>query len=570
MCGIVGVVQYKSEVPREIRHKALKILFSDTMLKTQARGEDATGLYQVNAMRPGEDYGDWAMAKKGVKVSEWLFQKDAKTEDPVVYSDFMDAWLTHDQELSALVGHCRKATVGSRGRDNDDNHPFAIQVDERNALLGIHNGTLDNHETIFQKLPKMLKRQGQVDSESIFHMLFHLSEQGTKPFDGEMLQLLGKRLDGSFACIVVNTKFPNLVATFRESRPLEYFMISPLNIVLMASVKGYVEAAIEKYDFIRGMLDPELPELLYDDRTLPDKDYRIFDTSLEFPAGKPIFADFDKISEQGDIRKFNESIDSEWKAESSSTETGTSTSTSHSGYSGGSTRAGSQSNTFAAKTTKGQADNKTANRQLADSAGRKKEEGDEITTVEVEIGGDEEAKKGLVRAKSLGICTHYTTESEVASSLGMTNAELQKLSVVGVANLVAQAHFNLGYAGCTFDSGAKVEEVLKKGVGQNKKLEKAETKKQRAQNHVWEQKQLITIMLSLERGGYPLTAQNVGCALTAFKELDEERRKDILKAAQDIFGDKNVQKVAGKLTEAYKKASEKNRRRKEKDSTAAE
>ena len=44
MCGIVGIIQYKSAVPREIRHRALKILFSETMLKTEIRGKDATGI----------------------------------------------------------------------------------------------------------------------------------------------------------------------------------------------------------------------------------------------------------------------------------------------------------------------------------------------------------------------------------------------------------------------------------------------------------------------------------------------------------------------------------------------
>ena len=557
MCGIVGVAQYKSGVPREIRQKALKILFSDVMLKTETRGEDATGVYQVH-----ED-GDWAMSKKGVKVSEWLFQDAGSTEDPVVYSDFMDSWSQHPIEMTSLVGHCRKATIGSKGRDNDDNHPFAVQLDKKNAILGVHNGTLNNHEVIFNKLPKMLKRQGKVDSESIFHLLFHLSEQGTKPINGEMLKTLGRRLEGSFACVVVNTRFPHIMATFREGRPLEYFMISPLNIVVMASMKSFVESAIEKYDFIRKMLDPELPPLLYDDRTLSDKDYRIFDTSRKFPEGKPTFNDLDAISEKGELRKFNDTLDSSWKAPTSSS----STTGGAYHYSGGTSKAGGSSSAIAAKTSKSTVDDKKASTH---KQGPKKGEDDLITTVEVEIGGDEDAKKSFERVRSLGVCTNYATMAEVASSLNTTVVELNKLGPVEVINLAVQAHFNLGYAASKFDSKSQTADVLKKGAAQNKKLEKAESKQQRAQNHVWELKQVITIMLALAEGKYPITMQNIDISMGAFKELSEDRRKDVLKMAGEILGDRNVQKVVQDLYAAYRRAADKKQRRSERTSTANE
>ncbi len=107
MCGIVGVIQYESEVPRALRHKALRIIFSELMLKTEPRGRDATGLYQVMAS------GDWLMTKKAQKVTDWLFQsrEESKCEDPIVYTDIMDSWMEHPQELSTVIGHCRAKTV---------------------------------------------------------------------------------------------------------------------------------------------------------------------------------------------------------------------------------------------------------------------------------------------------------------------------------------------------------------------------------------------------------------------------------------------------------------------------
>jgi len=570
MCGIVGVLQYESKVPREIRQKALKILFSEAMLKTEVRGEDATGIYQVHQMRDGEDYGDWAMTKKGIKASEWLFQDGATSEDPVVYSDFMDSWLEHPKELTALVGHCRKATVGSKGRDNDDNHPFAIQLDERNAILGIHNGTLNNHELIFKNLPGLLKRQGQVDSEAIFHLMYHLSEHGTKPWDAEMMKTLGKRLDGAAACIVVNTRFPHLVATWRVARPMEYFLIAPLNIVIICSEKKFVDSALEKYEFIRRMLDPQLPKLEKYDTSLTEKDFRIFDTSKPWPAGSPGFKDMNEISERGDMKPYNVPLEAGWFTPSTTTTpaTGTGTGTTYGttgGYSGakatGATSSALALSAGAAKTTKYHGTGAAKATPATDD----KKDDDEVSIVEVEIGSQEEAERATEKAKSLGICTHYDSEQEVAKTIGLSPLELDKLPKLDLANALAKAHFNFGYAVSRFDTKTEVEKTRKKGRELTKRLEKAEEKKKRSGNRIWELKQLITLMLALNDSNYSISEQNIGVSLSAFADLGEERRKDIMAQAKDILGDKHVMKVVGQLRTRYKEAKQRKQKRREKE-----
>jgi hypothetical protein len=550
MCGIVGVLQYKTKVPRHVRQRALRILFSETMLKTEVRGEDATGIYQVH-----ED-GDWAMTKKGVKASQWMFLDSKESEDPVVYSDFMDGWAQHPHDLTALVGHCRKATVGSKGKDNEDNHPFAVQLDQDNAILGIHNGTLDNHEIIFKKLPPMLKRQGKVDSEAIFHLMFYLSEHGTKPWDGEIMKNLGKRLEGAYACIVVNSRFPNKVATFRDGRPMEFFLIAPLNIVLICSEKKFADAALEKYEFIRRLLDPELPALQVYDTALVEKDYRIFDTALEFPEGKPTFQDLNRISERGDIRTFNGGLEEGWKVEKTTTTTYPPTTPTT--YKVGTQYSGA-AGAAAAKTSKADDKVKALPAKIED-----KKDDDAIVTVEVEIGSEEEAKKGYEKAKSLGLSVHYDSENEVAKTLGLTQTELDKLTKVELANLLSATHFNFGYAVSRFDYKAEIEDVRKKGRDQNKRLEKSEEKKRRAENHVWELKQLISIMLALMDSKFSVTEQNIGISLTAFAKLSDQRKKDIMKMAKDILSDKGVRQVVSQLRSRYKEAAERKTRRKEK------
>ena len=548
MCGIVGVIQYKSEVPREIRHRALRILFSETMLKTESRGKDATGIYQVHAN------GDWMMTKKGQKVTEWLHVKrDEKLEDPIIYSEIMDAWIEHPMELKAVVGHCRAATVGSKGKDNNDNHPFAIQLDERDAILGIHNGTLNNHEIIFERLPDVLVRHGKVDSEAIFHFMYHLTEKGTKPIDPDMLKYMGKRLEGAYAVIMMNSRFPDQIVTFRKDRPMEYFLISPLNIVIIASEKRFVESAIEKYNFMRE-LAPEyadLPALRQYDRMLVDKDYRIFDASSEWPQGNIIHSDLDRISEQGIMATLE--FEDDWKGPEKTTYSG------YGSYQGSIYNASStgSSKSTASSSTKdsGVKTTKKANPSSV-TATEKSEDNDTGVIVEVEIGSEKEAQQGFNQTKALGIMVNYESPKEVATSLGITEDKLEDMSGVEIANKLSNLHFSIGYAAARLQSKNEIEDIRKKGQAQTAKMERLADKQKKAQNHIWEFRQLITIMLALHHGRYRMSPENVAITLSAFPDLNKQRRQDIEKLAKSLFEGKETNKLIQKLLSHFRQSDE--------------
>lgn len=572
MCGIVGVIQYESKVPRNVRHRALKILFSETLLKTEVRGKDATGLYQVH-----ED-GDWLMTKKGQKVTDWVYaQRTEKCEDPIIYPEIMDAWIEHPRELTALVGHCRAATVGSKGKDNNDNHPFAVQLDAQNVILGIHNGTLTNHETIFDRLPKVLTRHGNVDSEAIFHFVYHLTERGTKPVTGDMLKYLGQRLDGAYAVIMVNTRFPHQVVTFRRERPVEYFLISPLNIVMIASDKKFVDSALEKYNFIRNMgLDSELPELHHYDQMLPDRDYRIFDATAAWPADRPRFDDINKISEKGEMAGFNSPVLAEWrgpvKTSTSSTSWNKGASQSSTGGAANSTTGGSNkpgATTGGASTTTPASSGVRTTKKSEPStsipakAGGSDEDEDAGVMVEVEIGGEADAKRGLEAAEAWGLVNHYESAKEVAKAVGIDVEELKSISGLDLANKLAQLHAAQGYAVARLATKSEVTEIRQKAARQTKKMERLASKQGKAEQHIWEHRQVIIILLALAAGRYQLNTRNVGIALAAFPKLPQERRNSILNAAKKTIESKEVQGLIDNLVErlraAERRVSQKNK-----------
>jgi glucosamine 6-phosphate synthetase-like amidotransferase/phosphosugar isomerase protein len=543
MCGIVGAIQYKSDVSREQRQRALRILFSETMVKTEPRGKDATGLYQVHSD------GDWLMTKKGQRVSDWILSSrgDAKNEDAIIYSEIMDTWIEHPMELKAVVGHCRAATVGSRGKDNNDNHPFAVQLDEKNAILGIHNGTLNNHEKIFEKLPDFLPRHGSVDSESLFHFLYHLTEKGTKPVDGDMLKYMGERVEGAAAVIMVNTRFPDQVVTFRKDRPMEYYMIAPLNILLIASEKPFVESAFEKYNFLRNFIPEyaDLPKLDTGHRTLADKDFRIFNAGEEWPSGHPIHGDFDKISDgSGVMWKVSAPIEKDWAGPSKTTTT--------TGYTKPAT-------TTPVKTTK-KAETKVVTATAQKGADDDRGQLVDAQVVEVEIAPTEGIKKAMEHVAALGLVVNYDTTKELATSIGMKESDLKDMSGVVLANKLAALHFGIGHGSAMLHAKSEIAEVRRKAAAKDSKMEKMAEKQKSAESHIWEYRQLVTIVCALHKGRYKMNAHNVGIALSAFEQLDSKRSADILGAAKYLMENADTQKLIDQLVEGFRQADPRNKK----------
>lgn len=540
MCGIVGVVQYDSKVSKEIRQKALRILFTDAMLRTQSRGRDATGVYQVM------ENGDWMMAKKAEKASDWLTKERSDDTDPQVYQDFTDTWGSYPHDLSTLVGHCRAKTVG--GTDNENNHPFAIQVDESNAILGVHNGTLENHEIIFDRLPKVLERQGSVDSEALFHYLFYATGNGTQEMTPDIIKSLGERVEGAYAVVMANSRFPHQVSVFRQTRTMHMFMISPLNIVMMASESKFIKEALEQYDFIRQFAMPELPKLDTEDRMLSERDYRIFDSRKTWPKILN-YQSFDTISEGGEFKKNNAPILAEWRKETPVSSVNKSTQP--------------------PKITK-YAQNTGGKSNLPNKVTAKKEEEDEeTTTIEVEIldkdgkpldiTGDEarEIEGAWKDAKSIGLTVSYESDRELAHHLGVNEIDLSNMGQLHLASELSKVHFPLYYALGRTDTAEEIKSVRRGARGTHARIERAEEKKRLAEGKIWEFKTLVQILAVLHGRYYKLCASNVKLVLNEYTTLSQSRKADVLRTAEQVLGSPDTLKIIEDLTPFFESAEAK-------------
>jgi hypothetical protein len=479
--------------------------------------------------------GDWMMAKKAEKVSDWLFRKRSDDTDPQIYQDFADTWGTYPHELRTLVGHCRSKTVGNT--DNENNHPFAIQVDEKNAILGVHNGTLDNHETVFERLPGLLERQGTVDSEAIFHYLFYATEHGTQEMNPQIIESLGERIEGAYAVVMANSRFPYQMTAFRQTRPLHIHLISPLNIVLLASDSKYTREALDQYKFIRQTLMPELPELETDDRMLAERDFRIFDTRKEFPSSLT-YQSINDISEYGEFRKVAAPILPEWKKEASTTSS-----------SKGSGK--NEKTTHTAKISKPATGKKLTAKQSGAN--------DETTVVEVEVldkdgkpldMSDEERReneKAWRDASSIGLTVSYESDRELAKHLGVNEIDLSTMGKLHLASELSKLHFALYYALGRADTAEEIKGIKKGARGQHSRIERAEEKKKLAEGKIWEFKVLAQVLVALHGRHYKMCAHNVKLVLDAYPGIPPKRREDVLRTAENVLDSPDLVEIIARL-----------------------
>lgn len=269
MCGIVGAMALGKLGSRQekLRQESMVFLTTELLQLTQARGTDATGTSLLF------DDGNFVGLKMGVSSPEFISRFGGTKTD---FEGFIKLWRENEHPGKTYLGHCRKTSVGS-SKDNNNNHPIKV-----GNIVGIHNGTLTNHDVIFEKLG--CKRDGDVDSEAIIRMLHFYTRKGTDPFTTEMLKEVCLRLNGSYSVIAYNGDNPDQIATFRDGRPAFAALVRPLNLLLMASEESYIKQVLYRYNkqskiYLSKIKFPILTKADIDYKTMPDDTCAVFDLS---------------------------------------------------------------------------------------------------------------------------------------------------------------------------------------------------------------------------------------------------------------------------------------------------
>lgn len=310
MCGIIGAMTFNGDlaVSEKIRREAAIFIITELLQLTQTRGKDATGISTLF-----ED-GSYIGLKMGIPSIEFISKFGGKETD---YDGFLKLWRKEEKTFKIFLGHCRKSSVGNSW-DNVNNHPIKV-----GDIVGVHNGTLTNYEKIFDNLG--CKRDGEVDSEAIFRLLNHFSNDGKDPFSEEMIHEVATRLQGNYAVMAFNGNNPYQLASFRDARPIEMALIKPLNMVFIASESKFLKQAVyrlNKQIHIYNTFPEELhlSEENVEYKMMIDDSMSIFDLTLEITEET-------KIEELFHSKKVLLS-DKIWKKETSTTnKTNTNTNT---------------------------------------------------------------------------------------------------------------------------------------------------------------------------------------------------------------------------------------------------
>jgi len=180
MCGIVGYIGDQD---------AATVLL-DSLKRLEYRGYDSAGI----ALRlRGEEGGPLYIRKSlgFIKTLETLIEPKG-----------------------ARIGicHTRWATHGVPNEVNA--HPH-ISCDGKMAV--VHNGIIDNHLSLRSEVEyKGCRFRSQTDSEVIPHLI-------EQEYDGDLVEAVrraAKRLEGSYAFLVVHSDHPDLLVSVREKSPM--------------------------------------------------------------------------------------------------------------------------------------------------------------------------------------------------------------------------------------------------------------------------------------------------------------------------------------------------------------
>lgn len=293
MCGIVGVLRF-GDLSKQTTLSSAIYLGTNLLEITEERGKDATGITAV--FDNGMFYGQ----KMGINAKKFI-ASFGKTETD--FNGFLTILREYKEaELRTIIGHCRKKSVGE-AYNNINNHPIIVD-----NIIGVHNGTLTNHNEIFKNLT--CKREGDVDSEAIFRLLQHFTDNGKEPFTLDILNEVTKRLSGAFGVIAINADNPTKVAVLRDARPIEFCLIKPLNMVLIGSEVKFFDELLYDYNKMGALFNyPDFITIKNSDielSTLQDNHYGIFDLTKTIDT-------FTKLNDLIDIQKSEPILNKIWK-----------------------------------------------------------------------------------------------------------------------------------------------------------------------------------------------------------------------------------------------------------------
>ncbi len=237
MCGIFGMAFQKGH--SMTNSEEVKYILDNLLTESEIRGRDASGVAFISLRKV-------VVAKRQMTASK-LIETDFYKESARRCLHMSDniGLTTGDAAFDRpiiILGHTRFKTKGTP-RNHHNNHPIVS-----NKVVGVHNGIIDNDDTLFKrftkKFPPSFIRRAEVDSEIIFRLLDHY----TNTIDHSMsrsIKAATRILEGNYACAAVNTRSPHMLWLFKCIMPIEIRHYPIRGLIIFASSSKFIEAAVD-------------------------------------------------------------------------------------------------------------------------------------------------------------------------------------------------------------------------------------------------------------------------------------------------------------------------------------
>ncbi len=223
MCGI-ATISIGRKCRGRIPYKMLRGLAREILIELEPRGFDAAGIAVIN------DLGT---------APSVAFKKPLRPSRLVVRPKFDEILSSIDRHTNFILLHARATTIGNT-EVNYNNHPIFAP-----PIVGIHNGTLFNHEDLFKEFSKHFEAEGDVDSEIIFRLFKHYRDQaGFEPV--EAMRATARKLVGAFTGAIVDLRKPSEMTMFKFERPLSILYLPHYDILVAVSEARFYDRAVRR------------------------------------------------------------------------------------------------------------------------------------------------------------------------------------------------------------------------------------------------------------------------------------------------------------------------------------
>lgn len=208
MCGIFGIIDNNSsDKSNNIENIPTLIITALNLLKN--RGYDSCGIYLKNSQELENDF----VEKFGID-GKYICQNTTHTD----IFDIMEEKISKIENKNIYnmgIGHTRWATHG--GKTDENSHPH-FSNDKKTKL--VHNGIISNFSDLKIKYLENYNFISSTDTEVIANMIQYLKETNKYANMEEILAELSNLLEGTWACIISDSDFPDRLYFIKNENPL--------------------------------------------------------------------------------------------------------------------------------------------------------------------------------------------------------------------------------------------------------------------------------------------------------------------------------------------------------------